>query len=145
MKRFALITLAALVCIGVAPAAQARDHFSVDIGGRGYYGGGFYNPYYAPYYAPYAYGYGYPGYYAPAPTVIYQQPAETEIITAPPAQPAPLAEPVPLTRQAAPQAVPTYIDSKGRTCRQFQSVMDGAAVNGTACLQPDGSWRTVGE
>ena len=39
---------------------------------------------------------------------------------------------------------PAFIDAYGRTCRNFQTVVNYSRVTGTACLQPDGSWRTVG-
>ncbi|MGB9153471.1 MAG: hypothetical protein WCD70_10335, partial [Alphaproteobacteria bacterium] len=79
--------------------------------------------------------YGYPAYYyAPPPaTVTYTQPA-----------PPPVTYVVPQVLPAS-QASPIFVDSKGRTCRNFQSSIDGAPVSGTACLQPDGTWHAVAE
>ncbi|MDR3423644.1 MAG: hypothetical protein P4M13_01000 [Alphaproteobacteria bacterium] len=90
-------------------------------------GGGYYS-----YYAP---DYDYPTYYVSPPTVVYQTPAP--VYVAP--QTVTIAQPVSVTPTSQ-----TFIDSAGRTCRDFQSVIDGAPVSGTACLQPDGSWRTTG-
>jgi hypothetical protein len=133
MKKILQIAVCGLLSIvgimAVIPAADARVVVGIGLGG--YYG----SPYYAPYY-----GYGYPGYYPPAyyaapPTVVYQQAAPQVTYAQPPA---------PYQQgMSASQASQAYTDSQGRTCRQFQSSIDGAPVNGTACLQPDGSWRTV--
>jgi hypothetical protein len=107
--------------IALAPtAAQARVHVGIGIGiplfGPGYYAAPY--PYYAPYYpapypAPPAYYAAPPAYYAP-----------------PPAGAAPTA--------AAPSSL---------TCREYSStqIIGGSPqqVFGTACQQPDGSWRIV--
>ena len=71
-----------------------------------------------------------PVYYAPPPRVIYQAPvyAEPESIRANPVG-------------------PTYRDSSGQTCREYQTTVNvGGRLRdayGTACLQPDGDWRVV--
>lgn len=48
--------------------------------------------------------------------------------------------------QAMPMS-PTYTDSWGRYCREYQStvIVGGMAQGsyGTACMQPDGSWQVV--
>ncbi len=48
---------------------------------------------------------------------------------------------------AANQSSPTYYDASGRLCREYQSTgwVGGSqsTIYGTACLQPDGSWRVV--
>jgi len=161
MTRLLFAALVAILGLAVSPPAQARDHLSVGIGLGGCCG-------YAPYYSPYYYG-AYPYYYAPPPvvytqppTVIYQQAPVYEQAPAPVYQqaPAPTYQQPPAAPAAAPMAPVTsaapapvaasqaseeYTDDKGRTCRSFLSSINGAAVNGTACLQPDGSWRTVGE
>lgn len=53
----------------------------------------------------------------------------------------------PTTTLVAAPSSPTYIDQFGRTCREYQStgaVAGGyGALYGTACLQPDGTWRIV--
>lgn len=116
-----------------AAPASAHGHVSVGIGigfpvygpGWGYYGP--YRPYYRPYYAP-------PVVYAPPP-VVYAAPP---VVYAP--QPAYYQEPV----QAVPTS-PVYRASTGQYCREYQSTVrvDGHYENsyGTACQQPDGSWR----
>lgn len=98
-----------------------------------------YNPYYGGYYGyPYGYGrpvyYGYPAYYAPPPTVVYEAPPQVVY--------APAAAPISVN-----QTSETYTDDAGRTCREYQSTGKVAGhvqpTYGTACLQPDGSWRIV--
>jgi len=143
MKRLALAAIVILLGVSSAAMPAHADRF------RG--GGGFavgfglgalccgYYPYYSPSY------YGYPAYYAP-PTVVYQTPPVTYV--APPAYytQAPAYAPPPAPAAvAASQASPVFADDKGRTCRTFQTTVSGSVVNGTACLQPDGTWRTVGE
>ncbi len=147
MNRFILAALVAVSGVAaLAAPAQARVSVGIGIGG-GYGGWGCcgYAPYYSPYYSGYPAYYAPPAYYvAPAPTVIYQQPAPPPVTYV---QPSPQPQYQQQQYEAAPPATQTsttYVDSQGRTCRQFKSTLeDGAPVNGTACLQPDGSWRTV--
>jgi P pilus assembly/Cpx signaling pathway, periplasmic inhibitor/zinc-resistance associated protein len=75
---------------------------------------------------------GYPGpYYYPAPT--YYAPPRIVYLPEP---------------QAATPTSPTYLSPRGRYCREFQmpGVVNGQRVqmHGTACLEPDGTWRVVG-
>ncbi len=48
---------------------------------------------------------------------------------------------------AVDQTSPSYYDASGRLCREYQSTgwVSGtrSAIYGTACLQPDGTWRVV--
>lgn len=48
---------------------------------------------------------------------------------------------------SATQTTPNYVDTYGRTCREYQTTgfVAGSHGNmyGTACLQPDGTWRVV--
>jgi len=99
--------------------------------------GGYYGRPYHPYRPSY---YGYPTYYAPPPvlyasppTMVYQQP--TQVVYAP------------SPNVYANQVSQTYIDPSGQTCREYQSTGSvGGRLQqtyGTACLQPDGSWRIV--
>ena len=71
-----------------------------------------------------------PVYYSPPPRVIYQAPAYVE----------------PGSIRANPIG-PTYRDSSGQLCREYQTTVNvgGRQRNayGTACLQPDGDWRVV--
>jgi len=95
--------------------------------------------------------YPYPAYTAEpvyvAPPVVVQQPTQTVIVTQPSAgsevrfanQPAPAIE--------ANATSPTFVDSQGRTCREYQTSIAIGGVNrpayGTACLMSDGSWHVV--
>jgi hypothetical protein len=96
---------------------------------------------YYPYYPSY-----YPGYYyvapppvvytVPPPPVVYAAPAPVAVV---PSGPPPV---------AADQTSPTFTDGLGRTCRHFETTTAAPGqppATGTACLQPDGSWRTVNE
>ena len=139
MKKLGLLwALLALVLMGgvtlASKPAEARVFVHVGVGCCGYYPGWgypayYYSPYYYPYYAPA------PVVYAAPPPMVYA-PAPAPFVSY--AAPAPMGAP-PL---AANQTSPTFVDNLGRTCRQFQSTSGGQAF-GTACLQPDGSWRAV--
>lgn len=78
---------------------------------------------------PPAYYYPPPYYYAPPPPVVYTPP------------PAYYGSPPP------PAASPAYQSSSGQTCREYQTTVtvDGQSQPGygTACLQPDGTWRMI--
>ncbi|MBC7908387.1 MAG: hypothetical protein H7Y60_16790 [Rhodospirillaceae bacterium] len=69
----------------------------------------------------------------PSPPVVYAQPSPRVVFMDPPVQAIPTS--------------PPYTDGYGRYCREYQSMMTvgGSAQRGygTACLQPDGSWRIV--
>ncbi len=75
--------------------------------------------------------YGPPAYYAPPPP--YYAPPPVVYAPAP-------------TLYATP-ASPPYVGSSGASCQQFQSfgLINGRRerIYGTACQQPDGSWRVV--
>jgi len=69
--------------------------------------------------------------YAPAPrTIVYTEP---QYVVSP--------------NVIAQQASPTYYNDYGQLCREYQSngTVGGSRghLYGTACLQPDGSWRVV--
>jgi hypothetical protein len=106
---------AAVLATGFAGAVQAH--------GRGSRGGVYFS-FGAPDYYPPSYYYG-PRYYYPPPPVVYAPPPVTY---APP----------------APAAAPAISQDN---CREYQApaVVGGEPGNtyGTACLQPDGSWRIV--
>ena len=137
MKKLALIALAFVAALGVAlpHAAEARVAVVAGFGCCGYGYGGYYP------YGPYP-AYYYPYYVAPPPVVYAVPPPSPVVYAAPPPPPAYAAAPVAAPPVAANQTSPTYIDAQGRTCRQFQSTSGGQPF-GTACLQPDGSWRAV--
>lgn len=73
-------------------------------------------------------------YPSPPPRVIYAQPSPRVVFM----DPAPV--------QAIPMS-PPYTDNQGRYCREYQSTLIVGGMSqpgyGTACLQPDGSWRIV--
>lgn len=117
------ILVAAAVAMTAAQAsAHGRGHvfFGFNAWAPSYY----YPPpyYYPPYYYPPAYYYPPPVVYAPAPAYGTVQPLP-------------------------PPASPAYQDGSGQTCREYQTTVqvDGQwqPSYGTACLQPDGTWRVV--
>ena len=140
--KFRMLVFCALgATLGSVSTAQAHGHghdyvsLSFGAGGWGAYPAyypGYYPSYYPTYYNPY---YGYPTPTYPTRIVVYQQPSAAAV----PVQPKVIQGSNP------PAYAQAYIDDEGRTCRQFESVMDGEPVNGTACLQPDGTWRTVAQ
>ncbi len=120
----ALLALIALF-VSLPDAAEARGGFSVGVYGGGYYP---YPPHY--YYRP-RYYYAPPYYYYPPP----QPPAVIYV-------PAPI--PAPSAPAATTSSVPTVSQAN---CREYESTttIDGRPqkIVGTACLQPDGSWRII--
>jgi hypothetical protein len=109
---------AAALCAGgamlaLAPAAQARVVVGLGIGVPG------------------------PVYYAPPPPVYYAPPP---VVYAPPPAPAYLTPP-------PPAAAPTAAAGPVGECREYQTqtMIDGQpqVSRGTACLQPDGTWRLM--
>jgi hypothetical protein len=110
----ALAVLATGASVAMSQPAQARIFIGVGVGVPVYYP----PPYYAyppPYYYP--------------PPVVYAPP----VMAPPPVVGTPTSEP--------------YTATNGQTCREYQTTVtvDGQQQpsHGTACLQPDGSWRIV--
>ena len=72
-----------------------------------------------------------PPYYGPPPAAVYGPPASAYVSPGP-------------TVSATPVS-PPYRAANGLMCRKYQSTVsvNGKSQNryGTACLQPDGSWR----
>ena len=131
MKKIQFITCSLILgLVALFPLhANARVFVGIGFGGCCYGGGWGYPYYYAPYYAlPVVYAAQQPPvvYMVPQPPVVYYQ------------SPAPVVYGDPVALQAN-QTSPTFIDRFGRTCRQFQGT--SAYASGTACLQPDGTWR----
>jgi len=154
MKRTGLTILALAALFGaVAPrlahadsgfslrveSDSRRGHYDRDHGGwhgrsRGHdyewRRGHYYRPSYHafPAYPPYV-----TTYIAPPP-MVYAPPATSTIIMTAPTLP-------------ANQTSPTYTDEAGRTCREYQSTVivgdQQQQAYGTACLQPDGTWRVT--
>ncbi len=118
----ALLALSALF-IALPDSAAARGGFGISVYGGGHYG-------YAPYY------YHRPRYYYPPPYYYYYPPPPPAVIYVPPPPP-------PATQTIAP-SVPTASQAN---CREYESTttIDGRPqkIVGTACLQPDGSWRII--
>jgi hypothetical protein len=130
--------VAAFAAIAAAAPAEARGVEGVIIGA----------PYYAPpprvyYVAPRpVYVYGPPPVYAYGPPPVYAYPPPPGVVYAPP----PAVYGAPSTVYAPPGAGSGPV-AGGLTCREYQAT---ATVGGrpqesygTACLQPDGSWRIV--
>ena len=139
MKKI-LLSAAALCAFAAFATPAHADHWHHD--GGVHIGIGLGYGYYPPGWGYYGYpGYYYPPYYVAPPPVAYVPP------------PAYYAAPAPAPVYAAPSSIPadqtspTYTDERGQTCREYQStaIVGGASqpTYGTACLQPDGSWRVV--
>ena len=124
--RPALLRLPAAIAVGIIALG-----FATAANAGIFVGGGIGFPLYAPppvVYAPP------PAYYMPPPPLVYAPPP------VPPAYYAPPPPPVYAPPAAAPAA-------SGQQCREYQStaVISGQPQQtvGTACLQPDGTWRIV--
>jgi hypothetical protein len=129
------VGLAFLAVAGAAFVATPANADSFSFG----YSSGYYRPYHHFHHHPY---YGSrvifvappPVYYPPPPRVVYAPPPPPPVVYAP----API--------DAVPASAP-YRTSSGQYCREYQAqvVVGGVArpSYGTACQQPDGSWRVV--
>jgi len=132
-RRLALRAAAAGLALTVwlGPAAPAEARVVVGIGVPLVFGP---EPYYPPPPPPY---YPPPAYY-PAPPPAYYPPPPP-VYYAPPPPPPVYYSPAPATDPGAPY--------RTDTCREYQSTtqINGRPqqVYGTACRQPDGSWRVV--
>lgn len=137
LRRIGLGLLGAVALGAFAlPAAPAKaDSFGFSYSSGGYYPRHYHGPYHR-YPARYVYVAPPPVYYAPPPRVVYVNPAPVYV------PPPPL-----VVYQAPPQVLPGGPLASNQQCREYQStaVVNGQAVPsyGTACLQPDGSWRIV--
>lgn len=138
-RLFFALAAAALIAalpLGARPAAADSFYFGARVGGGPHY------PYYPGYYP-----YRPPHYYRPRPSVIYYPPP---VYYAPPPPAVIYAPPPVYAANPALNATPTspvYQNANGQYCREYQSsvTVNGAPQPsyGTACLQPDGSWRVV--
>lgn len=121
-----LVALASLIV--VPTPAEARGGIGVTVYGG--YGGYYGHPHY--YYRPRYH-------YFPPPYYYYPPPPPPPVVYVP--VPAPAPQPAPT---AAPPPVPTASQTN---CREYETTMtiDGRPqkVTGTACLQPDGTWRII--
>lgn len=127
MNRLIRITLgvAALAAVSAQPTLADGWHH------HGYWGHGYWGP---------GVVIGVPLWAPPPPVVVYAPPPPVVYAPPPPVVYAP--QPV----QAVP-ASPVYSNTSGQYCREFQStVLVGGVPQqsyGTACQQPDGTWRIV--
>lgn len=149
MSRGLVAALAFALLGGVATLATAApakaDSFSFGYSSGGYRGGPYWGRHYhRPPPPPRVVYYGPPPrpYYRPAPTVIYSSPP---VVYAPPPPPQVVYAP----QVVAPpiMATPGPVVSNSPYCREYQSTTmvggQSAYSYGTACQQPDGSWRIV--
>ena len=127
----------ALACASMAAPASADSAYFGYSSGHYYRPGPAYyhhpHPYWGPYYGPrVVFVEPPPVIYAPPPRVVYAQPPVVYAPTAP--------------LDATPASAP-YRTSDGHYCREYQAqvMVNGAPQPsyGTACQQPDGSWRVV--
>jgi hypothetical protein len=121
----AVFPFALVIAAVLAAPAPAAAHSRVFLGLNFGFGVPAWPYYYRPYYYP--------------PPVVYAPPP---VVYAPP--PVVYAQPAPVV--GAPTSQP-YVARNGQTCREYQgtAVVGGVSrqIYGTACLQPDGSWRIV--
>jgi hypothetical protein len=138
MIRFGLALILAGIFIGLPAPARAGARVSVTVGDDCcWYGQPA--PYHHHHHNPH---WGRPVYVVPPP-VIYE-PAPVVVV---PARPSVVYVEPPRQPMAASPASPDYRTSSGQTCREYQSSVVIGGVSrpsyGTACLQPDGTWRVV--
>lgn len=142
--KLAVLAVAAWAGLAALPPPAAADSFSFSYStgrhypyyGRHYHGHRHYGP------PRHAYYYG-PRYYHPPPRVVYYHPHYLPV-----APPPVVYVPVPRgPAVAAHPATPVYQTPQGQYCREYQATLNigGAAQasHGTACLQPDGTWRLM--
>jgi len=142
--RLAVGAVLALFLIGVADSAQA---------GRGRHWGSGYGGWHGWHSRGYGDWHGWRGHGGWGPRshfnfgIILSAPALLPPIYRPPVYVRPPAVIVAPGRINAIPTTPTYVTPSGNHCREFQSsgVIAGRTqpIYGTACLQPDGSWRVV--
>jgi hypothetical protein len=142
--KLAGLAVAAWLGMAALPQPAAADSFSFSYStgrhypyyGHRYYGHRHYGP---PRYAYYYYG---PRYYYPPPAVYYYP------HYVPVAPPPVVYVPVPRGPAVAAQpASPVYQTPQGQYCREYQGTLNIGGhpqpSYGTACLQPDGTWRLM--
>jgi hypothetical protein len=126
-----IAAVAAVLATGLAAPAEAGGRVAVGVSiGTGWYGPGYYPRYYGPRY------YGYPAYYYPPPAVVVAPPPPPPVVVY--QQPAP-------NYYVAPQQ--PAVARQQPYCREYQkTVIIGGQPQpgfGTACMQPDGSWKAI--
>jgi hypothetical protein len=142
MQRFTaaltVVDLALILGLSLAAPPAAADSFFFGYS-SGYRHHRHYGHHHYPHYWRPRYHYGY--YYYPPPPVVYAPPP---VVYAPPPV---VYAPAPLPPLAAVPTSPVYRASNGQYCREYQATVrvDGVPQpsHGTACLQPDGTWRVV--
>ena len=125
--RVTAAAFAAALFAGTHPAAADSFYF----GARSGHGQRHHHGYHRHHYGPrYHYGYYHcpPVYYPPPPPRVVYVPAPPPVLSAVPTS-------------------PVYRAPSGQYCREYQSTVSVGGLPqpsyGTACLQPDGSWRVV--
>jgi hypothetical protein len=122
--------------VGFGPSPASADSFSFG------YSSGHYRPYYPYHHHPY-WGPRYRSSFVVVPPPVYYPPPPPVYYAPPQAYYPPVVSPM---VDATPASAP-YRTSDGRYCREYTAttVVGGVAQSsyGTACLQPDGSWRIV--
>lgn len=119
------------------PAAPAHaDSYSFAYSSGGYYPRHYHKHHHPSYRARYV--------YVPPPPVYYYPPPPPRVVYYPAPPPVYAAPPPPVVYQPLPGG---RLADDSPQCREYQStaVVNGRQVPsyGTACLQPDGSWRIV--
>jgi len=146
MKQALVFLSLALALVGVVmpSSAKAESSFSFSISD----GDSYRRPHYDRDFGPRHHHWrGYrpqPVFYAPPP-VIYAAPVRPVVYQPVIVQQAP--QYISSASVVADQASPTYYNRSGQLCREYQTAgsVGGSRgqLYGTACLQPDGSWRVV--
>jgi hypothetical protein len=131
-----LAFLAAAGALSATPAAADSFSFGYSSGySRPYPHHYYHHPYFGPRYSSGV------TFYAPPPVYYYPPPPPRVVYV-----PAPQMAYAPAPIDAVPASEP-YRTSDGRYCREYQAqVMVGGVPQpsyGTACQQPDGSWRVI--
>lgn len=125
--------------LGTAGQATAGARVSVTVGDDCCWGPPHHTGYY---HHPHHPHWGRPVYVVPPP-VIYEPPPVVVV----PRRPAVVYAPPPPQPVEAMPASPVYQNSAGQTCREYQLTVHVGGTSqpayGTACLQPDGTWRIV--
>jgi hypothetical protein len=134
-----LALIAAAAALAPTPAAADSFAFSYSTGhAHPYYGHPYYGPYHHPYVGPH---YRSSVVVVSPPPVYYPPPPQVVYVPAP--APAPVVTPM---VNATPTSEP-YRTADGQYCREYTTATHVGGVlqssYGTACLQPDGSWRIV--
>ncbi len=133
------------VSLPAVTSPAKADSFRLSFSSGGYGHGYGHRRHHHHHYRPHHYGYRYygpPVVYAPPP--VYYAPPPPRVVYVPPS---PAYAPTYSAMPTVTGTAPAYRTADGRYCREYQSsVSVGGGMQpsyGTACLEPDGSWRIV--